>query len=240
MRYSGRSLARVVFRMALLLSISTAAASASVVWGTPVNIAADTDVMNTGTISDAWDFAWAAPIVVNGVSFSLFTQIVDTTFSLTSGNVTLTSASSIFNTPNNTSAGLSGSYTDLMSAADFSFGMLNVNIASIAPGHTFAVEIWAGGTNFGNSQSQIVYSGDQAVAALALNTGNSGQYVIGTFVDTGAATSFTLGAPGYLNAIEIADISSDLSTPEPPAILLAGIALAILAIKDYRSTAITS
>jgi hypothetical protein len=208
-----------------------------VIWNTPQNISAPTDVQTNGSLVYAFGFAGTSE-TVNGITFATFAT-PGTTTSVTNGNLTLstTGANPISNfAAFGAAAPLTGSYAALMNAADYAMASgataqpLDVTLGGLTLGATYQVEIWVNDARTGfNTRSET--AGPTTLQFQVSATGN-GQFETGTFTATGTSQMFVLQgsdtvhpfSASQLNAIELLQTSS---VPEPATFALTGGILAL-------------
>jgi len=233
-----------------LVLVALPAAQASVIWNTPQNISAPTDVQTNGSLVYAFGFAGTAE-TVNGITFATF-PTPGTSTSVTNGNLTLstTGANNITNfAAFGAAAPLTGSYAALMNAGDYAFASgataqpLDVTLGGLTSGMTYQVEIWVNDARTGfTTRSET--AGPTTLEFQVPATGN-GQFETGTFTATGTSQTFVLqGTDGshpmsasQLNAIELLQTSS---VPEPATFGITGGLLALSSLLLRRRSRATS
>ena len=209
-----------------ILHAPMCASAASIIWGAPTGIGADTDVSTNGTLVSAFNLGSSGvpTTAVNGVTF---TGLVVSGTLATSGNFSFSSSPSMIST-NSLGSGaapfvnLSSSYKTLLSSAGGGVNLpITLTISSLTVGAGYEFEWWAA-----NSIETTQYL-DTATAgsAVTLNTnpsatvGGVGQWVVGTFIadSPSEVISFnsTNGGP-IINAVQL----RQTSVPEPSSTLL--------------------
>jgi fibronectin-binding autotransporter adhesin len=200
--------------LAALLSLSAPAAfAASITWGVPSSMTADTNVVTTGTLKYAYTWNNTAR-TVNGVPFAVAGTIAAP---LTGTNITFSG----FNTINQTAftsntapfTSLSTAYKGLVLGAVYantSGTTGTMTLQGLTVGTTYQVQVWASDPRSGTTvnRSTLLTSGGNTVT-LDYNVGNVGggvgQWVIGTFTADATTESFTAstGTANQINAIQL-------------------------------------
>ncbi len=230
--------------LATVLMALPAAQATSISWGSPTNIASSTDVMTSGTLSYAYDFT-GGTVVVNGVSFSNF-PTTGTTTSVTNGNLTVATVGNndVMNFTGFLAGAMTGTYGTLVGSADYASASgssspitaqpLDVTLGGLTIGDSYSVEIWVNDSRtitsgFFNPTTRTETVDGGPTLSFQTGTGN-GQFLVGTFVATGATQGFVVqgfdtnaahgNAASELTALELSDTTG---TPEPSSMLLVGL-----------------
>ena len=182
--------------------------AATITWGTPVNIAGDSDVSTTGT--PVYAYAWIGTSqAVNGVSFTGTTNTG-------AGGADISLFNFGYNTNQYTSSAnpfhsLSAAYQSILTGGDFNiFGdQASVTLQNLIVGHTYQVQVWVCDPRPVNGRTGTITGGNTVTMLYSVNNvaGSPGQYTIGTFIADGTSQSFTMSSNGstQINAIQLRD-----------------------------------
>lgn len=217
--------------------ISSSKAVDIMTWGSPTNIAGDSDVITTGTLLYACNFGGVAvpSATVNGVNFAPF-PITNGGTSFTVGDVTISESpdalySMISSSTSAPFTGLSANYQVLLgdSVIAGADNTITLQLGGLTSGQSYAFQLWSNNSgNFG------VYETTQATATnpvtLYSNTtvtdGGLGQYAVGTFAASGNTFSMTIAGLG--NSVPLITAFQLRTVPEPSTWILGTIAAGVM------------
>jgi beta-glucanase (GH16 family) len=212
---------------------ATPAPAANISWGTPKNIASDTDVVTNGTLIRAVD--WSGNYqTVNGVSFVPANPnecIQGLNAVLVNNNTTTGYGVGLPSSPS-----LSTAYGNILNLAylstgttgsgSYGYGTITVVMNGLTPGHQYEVQVWCEDPRLASTTQTITdVSGNSSnnTVTVALSTGaagSSGQYVVGTFTadspiaangnQPAAQQGFIINTSGEymeVNAVQLRDLT---------------------------------
>ncbi|HLX61616.1 MAG TPA: MBG domain-containing protein, partial [Planctomycetota bacterium] len=220
----------------VFLAVVTLAASvqaATLTWGTPANITADTDVSTTGTA--VYAYAWSGVTqAVNGVSFTgtTNTNAGGTDVSLNNFGYNVPTSFSSTSDPFNS---LSTAYKNVIMGGDFNiFGdQATVTLQGLIVGRSYQVQVWVSDPRPVNGRTGTITGGNTVTMLYSVNNtaGSPGQYTIGTFTADGTSQSFAMASNGstQINALQ-------LRVLPPPNAIVWGAATTIAADTDVSTT----
>lgn len=221
------AVAAAIATMALVITAPPVKA-ATISWGTPQQITANTDVSTIGTLFQAANFN-GSNTTVNGVTFSGFAVTAGGT-SATSGNIGVTGTDFVQSTLNTFStpfSALSLAYRNLLTPAltQGASSALNFTLSNLTIGDTYQIQYWVNDPRT-NSAGRTVNVGS---VVLDPNTsgdlsGGLGQYVLGQFVADATTQNFSASpatsSVTYANAMQVRVV------PEPSVLaMLIGVAI---------------
>ncbi len=212
---------------------ATPAPAANISWGTPHNIASDTDVVTNGTLIRAVD--WSGNYqTVNGVSFVPANPnecIQGLNAVLVNNNTTTGYGVGLPSSPTLSTAygkilNLAYLSTGTTGSGSYGYGTVTVVMNGLTPGHQYEVQVWCQDPRLASTTQTITdISGNSSnnVVTVALSTGapgSSGQYVVGTFTadspiaingnQPAAQQGFIINTSGEymeVNAVQLRDLT---------------------------------
>ncbi|CAA6692495.1 MULTISPECIES: hypothetical protein [unclassified Lentimonas] len=170
-----------------LLSLTTGAHAATITWGPALDIAGDTDISTDGSSVVAASFDRAAKnISVNGVTFKgggSTSNIRNSKTYETALSYTMDSdAPAAFKAPGGTFETLSADYQNLLDSGVFvTPGRVELILGDLKVAEKYQVQLWANDPR-GTATSTIEVGSTTLEFKAKGQTGNAGQYVIGTFI----------------------------------------------------------
>ncbi|NDG70250.1 MAG: hypothetical protein EBY32_02910 [Proteobacteria bacterium] len=201
---------------AFFLAISTArpVSAALVTWGSAQNITGDSDIINTGSLSYAYNFGFqntVASTTLNSVTFAPFPVPALSLSSFTVGSVLLSPSSggSVLYGLLNYGSGsapftsLSPAYQALLNSGATSVfsnnNKLTLQLGGLTPGQAYLFQWWANDSSPTAYVGAVSSSGSNSVTLAASSglIGALGQFAIGNF--TADATSQTIEFSGFGN-----------------------------------------
>jgi hypothetical protein len=207
--------------VAAVLTMGDTLNGATITWGPATDIAGDSDVINTGAVVYAYDWA-LTPSTVNGVSFAASS-------SFNAGSDVLASAffdvgSSYFTSSSSPFSALSSPYSNILVGAVYAAASnplsVPVTLANLTIGRKYLVQVWVNDPRGPeNARSETITSPGGNTITLHFSTNNlsnpggPGQYTVGTFTADATNQTFTLmGNPGInvtqMNALQLRDIGT--------------------------------
>jgi hypothetical protein len=182
-----------VLTLALFAFVATGTAHAAVInWGAATNVAAGTDVLNTGTSVYAYAFGTdVGPQSVNGVDFAVGDIAGGGTDVSITGGQAVGPYFPLSSPP---------TYNGILKGAVFSntgFG-LTVTLKNLVENQEYAVQVWSANVDYGGTDT--TYDG-----AVSLAMRPTGQYAIGTFTAnaTGSQVMSLTGGNYQINALQV-------------------------------------
>lgn len=208
-----------------ILHAPVCASAASIIWGAPTGIGADTDVSTNGTLLSAFNLgsSGVSTTTINGVTF---TGLAVSGTLATSGNFSFSGSGMISTNSLGSGAApfvnLSSSYKTLLSSAAGAVNTpVTLTISSLTVGAGYEFEWWSDNSIETTQYLNTATAGN----AVTLNTnpsatvGGVGQWVVGTFTADSPSEiiSFTStnGGP-IINAVQL----RQTSVPEPSSTVL--------------------
>lgn len=185
-----------------------------ILWGTPTTISGDTDVLNVGNPSYAYDLLNAT--TVNGVSFTNITSNVGTFGT----DVTVTGFNggyfNGFGTGSAPYSTLSTAYKSMLGGGLYTSGAtaVTVTLNNLTAGHTYATQIWLDESRAIGGRTQNVSGGGGNTVTLDSNStdalGGVGQFTTGVFTANAANQALTMQAniSTQLNALQVRDVTN--------------------------------
>ena len=239
-------------QLAKLLALNTAAAlatattsqAASILWGAPANISADTDVSTTGTPVGAVNAGFTN---LSGTTFNPATTVNGVTFA----PLNSASSSGLFSVPlvgpgvtlgaGAPFSNLSTAYQNLLQAGFFGLGAggvgFTLTLSGLTVGNTYELQIWSENPGFspGIPDTLTVATGVSTVTLRSnvTNTaGGLGQFVRGSFVADGATQAVSITSPnnGIFNGAQLRQTAAPV-VPEPSSVLFG---LGLLGMAAFR------
>ncbi len=226
--------------------------AATITWGAPTSVSADSNVSTLGTLVYAYNItenAAVSPVTVNGVTFARF-AVGASDSPVTVGAATL-KPTAFFdgkNTGLGSSAapfvGLTSAYRTLLDRAttDYLSAQITLTLGGLTSGQSYLVQFWSNDSaalfwNAASDDTKTLFSAGNTVTLDMNNTnaeGGLGQWVTGTFVASGPTQDVTIGRVGashlVLNAFQLRQI------PEPSSVVLLGCAGLSLVLARRRRT----
>ena len=204
----------------LLLAASTASA-APIVWGSAGTIAADTDVLNAGTLNYAYTLSNVGA-TVNGVAFTGSNSTTALGANVTLAGITGANNTTAFGTGAGAPySGLSANYKNLLAGADYTNAAtaITLTLSNLIAGHNYATQIWINDNRSGIGQRTVAVTGGGGNAVtLDYNTtasnvaGGVGQYSTGLFNANAATQAFTVtanaGTSSQFNSVQVRDVTN--------------------------------
>jgi hypothetical protein len=200
----------------LAISMARPVSAASITWGSAQNITGDSDIINTGSLSYAYNFGLqntVASTTLNSVTFAPF-PLPGFYFSstpVTVGSVSLSQlqGSILFGDRNYGSGSapftsLSPDYQALLNSGAISISPMNnkltLQLGGLTPGQAYLFQWWANDSSPTNLVGPVSSSGTNSVTLAASSgiSGALGQFAIGNF--TADATSQTIEFSGSSNS----------------------------------------
>jgi autotransporter-associated beta strand protein len=195
----------------LVLALATGAQAASISWGVPRTISADTDVLTAGSLEYAYDLANVAQ-TLNTVPFAAGNNRTN----LGAGNITMSgftgwNGTTFGNTTVTPWNNLTAAYKNVLKGAAYgNTSPATINLNNLTVGRAYLVQIWVDDSRTdGNGRTESVTSAGGRTIALDYNStdvaGGVGQYTAGTFTADATSQSFTLtgSVSSQLNAIQV-------------------------------------
>lgn len=200
--------------VAALLGSSISSSAAVILWGSPTTIAGDSDVLNVGNTSYAYDLLTAS--TVNGVNFTSTTSTTAFGTDVTIGGITVgyyngfgSGAAAPYST-------LSAAYKNVLGGGLYTAAAtaVTVTLNNLTAGHTYASQIWIEESRAIGGRTETVTGGGGNTVTLDSSStdvlGGLGQYTTGLFTANAVSQSLTLqaGASTQLNAIQLRDVTN--------------------------------
>ena len=179
------------------------AGAAVITWGSAINISADTDVANQGSlvVAENQDSRSVTPLTINGVTFGYHGE---------SGNITYSSARQWGSLGHNGTVGTD--YGELLNGVSWdedNGGTYTVTFDNLTVGQDYIVQIWV--ANPGHDTQTVSWDdGNGNSVGLVADTtsggGGVGQYAVGAFT-AGATSESILGTTNtgnpFFNAVQV-------------------------------------
>jgi fibronectin type 3 domain-containing protein len=216
------------------LQVRDISGGTGITWGSPMNIADDTDVSTIGTLLYAYDaVAASGSLTLNGVTFSNVNDGLPTPGS----SPDMTSDVTIYSAHGFGYAGcsqnfltvcaLSATYQLLQDSAFYPSGTVTVGITlyNLINGHTYLVQVWDATSGYQEVRDVTYTSAGGNSVTLHVNVGGQvgtlGQYAIGTFTAIGTSQTFSYAPTittyaARMNMIQVRDTTGGDSPPPAP------------------------
>lgn len=211
--------------------------AATITWGAPTTISADSDVSTTGAFAYAYHFTKTSTVAstINGVTFTAF-PVGNSNVPITVGSATLTPGSFLDSTDGGAGStaspfsGLSSAYRGLLGSGTVDFGKLfSFSVGGLMSGQTYRLQIWSncsGPSGFffndpANNSKSLLAAG--LPVTLDMNSTNAdggvGQWVVGIFTADSATQTVSLSNVGA-NDFPVLTAFQLRVVPEPSSSLL--------------------
>lgn len=226
-----------------LLIMATTTQAATVTWGSATNITGDTDVQTSpGTLFTALNFGTSTAATVNGVTFNGFASTgAGSNSVITSGDGKLSfSSDSGFSTYNGFGSAsapfssLPADYQTLLATGVYgnsgTYTFTNT-LNNLTIGNQYSFQFWNNDSRDGEPNRLLNGVGARPNGA----NGQLGQYAIGTFTADATTQSISLFGNGYLNAVEVRDLTT--AAPEPTISAFFGLGTLGILLRRRRRTA---